>query len=68
MLTALSSAMIYGPLPVFMLQVLEIGFVFLAGVDGIAESANTLVKILAGAMSDRLGRRKPVIAFGLSTA
>ena len=64
MLTAMSSAMIYGLLPVFMVTVLGISIAFVGVIEGAAEAANSLVKILSGATSDWIGRRKPVVAFG----
>jgi MFS family permease len=64
MLTAMSSAMIYGLLPVFMVTVLGISIASVGVIEGAAEAANSLVKILSGATSDWIGRRKPVVAFG----
>ncbi len=64
MLTAMSSAMIYGLLPVFMVTVLGISIASVGLIEGAAEAANSLVKILSGATSDWIGRRKPVVAFG----
>ena len=48
--------MIYGLLPVFLVRVL--------GTNVAAESANSLIKIISGAVSDRTGRRKPLVMFG----
>jgi hypothetical protein len=42
MLTALSSAMIYGLLPMFLVRVLGLGMVSVGLIEGIAESANSL--------------------------
>lgn len=64
MLTAMSSAMIYGLLPVFMVRVLDISVASVGIIEGIAESAASLVKIVSGAVSDRIGRRKPFIVLG----
>ena len=58
MLTAISSAMIYGLLPVFMVGVLGISVASVGIIEGMAESAASLVKIVSGAVSDRIGRRK----------
>ena len=64
MLTALSSAMIYGLLPVFLVRVLGLSIVTVGLVEGMAEAANSLVKIISGAISDRIGRRKPLVVLG----
>lgn len=64
MLTAMSSAMIYGLLPVFMVRVLGTGMASVGFIEGLAEASTSLVKILSGAASDRLGRRKPLVVFG----
>ena len=64
MLTAMSSAMIYGLLPVFMVRVLGISIASVGVIEGMAEAANSLIKIVSGAASDRIGRRKPLVIFG----
>ena len=64
MLTAMSSAMIYGLLPVFMVRVLDISIASVGIIEGMAEAANSLVKIMSGTASDRIGRRKPLVVFG----
>lgn len=64
MLTAMSSAMIYGLLPVFMVKILGISIASVGVIEGMAEAANSLVKIVSGAMSDWIGRRKPIVVFG----
>jgi MFS family permease len=64
MLTAMSSAMIYGLLPVFLVRVLGVSRASVGFIEGAAEAANSLVKIFSGALSDRIGRRKPLVVFG----
>ena len=64
MLTAMSSAMIYGLLPVFMVSVLGISIASVGLIEGIAEASNSLIKIVSGAASDWIGRRKPLVIFG----
>jgi MFS family permease len=64
MLTAMSSAMIYGLLPVFMVKVLGISMASVGAIEGAAEAANSLVKIVSGTASDWIGRRKPLVVFG----
>ena len=64
MLTAMSSAMIYGLLPVFMVKVLGISIASVGVIEGMAEAASSLIKIVSGAASDWIGRRKPLVVFG----
>jgi MFS family permease len=64
MLTAMSSAMIYGLLPVFLVRVLGASMASVGLIEGLAEAANSFVKLLSGAASDRIGRRKPLVVFG----
>jgi MFS family permease len=64
MLTAMSSAMIYSLLPVFLVRALGIAVSSDGLIEGAAEAATSLVKFLSGAVSDRLGRRKPFVVFG----
>ena len=64
MLTAMSSAMIYGLLPVFMVRILGISIASVGVIEGMAEAAASLIKIVSGAASDRIGRRKPFVIFG----
>jgi MFS family permease len=64
MLTALSSAMIYGLLPIFMLKILGLSIASVGIIEGMAEAANSLIKIISGAASDWIGRRKPLVVFG----
>jgi MFS family permease len=60
----MSSAMIYGLLPVFMVRVLGISIASVGLIEGIAEAANSLIKFVSGAASDWIGRRKPLVVFG----
>jgi MFS family permease len=64
MLTAISSAMIYGLLPLFMVKVLVISVASVGFIEGLAEAANSLVKVVSGAASDYMGRRKPLVLLG----
>lgn len=64
MLTAMSSAMIYGLLPLFMLKVLGITIASVGVIEGMAEAANSFIKIISGAASDWIGRRKPLVVLG----
>lgn len=56
--------MIYGLLPVFMVSILGISIASVGIIEGIAEASNSLIKIVSGAASDWIGRRKPLVIFG----
>lgn len=63
-LTAMSSAMVYGLLPVFLVRVLNSTIATVGVIEGIAEATTSLTKIVSGIASDWLGRRKPIVLFG----
>ncbi len=69
--TDASSEMIYPLLPVFFTGLVPAGSaaLYLGLMEGVAESTASLFKIVAGAWSDRLGKRKilAVIGYGIST-
>lgn len=66
LLTDLSSEMINPLLPVFVagLVPIEAAAVLLGAMEGLAEAAASLLKIVSGRVSDRLGRRKPLVLLG----
>lgn len=70
LLTDLSSEMIYPLLPVFLSGVLGAGALALGVIEGVAESAASLLKVVSGWWADRMPRRKPfvVAGYGLSGA
>ncbi len=61
--------MIYPLLPSFLAHTLRAGPAFLGVVEGAAETTASLLKLVAGRLSDRLPRRKPLIlaGYGLSS-
>lgn len=65
----ISSEMIHSVLPVFMVKTLGVSALAVGFIEGIAESTAAIVKIFSGALSDRIGRRKPLLllGYGLST-
>src|SRR3989442_13841468 len=69
LLTDASSEMIYPLLPGFLTGTLKAGPAFLGVVEGLAEALAAFVKIGAGALSDRMPRRKPAVGagYGLSS-
>jgi len=64
MLMGMSSAMIYGVLPVFLVVVLGASTASVGFIEGIAEATTSFVKILSGVTSDRIRRRKPLVVLG----
>jgi MFS family permease len=64
----LSSELVHGLLPVFMTVVLGASMVAVGVVEGIAEATASIVKLFSGALSDKLGRRKPLLVFGYGLA
>ena len=68
LLTAMSSAMVYGLLPVFLLKILGASAAIVGTLEGAAEATTSLMKILSGAFSDRFGRRKPLLILGYTVS
>ncbi len=68
-LTDISTDMIVHLIPLFLANVLGARTITIGLVEGVAETTSSLVKILSGRYSDRLGRRKwlTVAGYGLST-
>jgi MFS family permease len=68
-LTDFSSEMIYPLLPLFLTTVLHAGPAFLGVIEGIAESTASLLKLISGIISDRVGDRKKLVlsGYGLSS-
>ena len=64
----LSSELVHALLPVFMTVVLGASMVAVGVVEGIAEATASIVKLFSGALSDRFGRRKPLLVFGYGLA
>ena len=64
LLMGMSSAMIYGVLPVFLVVVLGASTASVGFIEGIAEATTSFVKILSGVTSDRVSRRKPLVVLG----
>jgi len=55
---------IYPLLPVFLTQVLAAGAVSLGIVEGAAEAANSILKIVSGRLADRSGTKRPLVLAG----
>ncbi len=59
-----SSESIHALLPLFLTTALGASVALVGLIDGIAESTAAISKIFSGYLSDRLGKRKPLILFG----
>ena len=68
LLTATSSAMVYGLLPVFLVRVLGVSVASVGLIEGIAEAMTSLTKMVAGFASDRMDRRKPLVLLGYAVS
>jgi MFS family permease len=64
LLTAMSSAMVYGLLPVFLVKSLGVTAASVGLIEGIAEATTSFVKVISGIASDWTGRRKPLVVIG----
>lgn len=60
----LSSEIIHALLPLFLTATLGVSVAMVGLIDGVAESTASISKVFSGYLSDRLGRRKPLILLG----
>src|SRR6187549_758594 len=67
--TDTASEMIYPLMPLFLTRVLGAGPMSLGVIEGVAEAANSILKIVSGRMADRSGAPKPLVlaGYGLSS-
>src|SRR5947207_11626966 len=68
MLMDVSSEMIHALLPVYLVTALGASMVTVGVIEGIAEATASITKIFSGALSDWLGKRKWLAAFGYGLA
>jgi len=64
LLMDISSEMIHGLLPLFVVGTLGASALVLGLIEGLGEATASLVKLFSGLWSDRLGRRKPLAVAG----
>jgi MFS family permease len=62
--TDMATEMVYPLLPVFLTRVLGAGAMSLGVIEGIAEAANSVLKVVAGWMADRSREPKRLVIFG----
>ncbi|MBM3155982.1 MAG: MFS transporter [Chloroflexi bacterium] len=65
-LTDVSSDMIFTVMPLFLSNVLKVSIPIIGLIEGIAEGTASLLKLVSGWLSDRLGKRKSLAVFGYS--
>lgn len=64
----ISSEMIHSLLPAFLVTVLGVSALSVGIIEGIAESTASISKIFSGAISDWMGKRKPLVLLGYGLA
>jgi MFS family permease len=64
LLMDISSELIHSLLPVFMFTVLGVSAFTIGLIEGAAEATALIVKVFSGALSDWLGKRKPLAVLG----
>ncbi|MBI3303625.1 MAG: MFS transporter [Deltaproteobacteria bacterium] len=68
LLTDVSSDMIIPLLPVFLTTMLGVTPRFVGLIEGVADSTASVLRLMAGWLSDRMGHRKPLVVWGYSVA
>lgn len=68
--TDTASEMVYPLLPLFLTRVLGAGAMSLGVIEGLAEAANSVLKVVSGRVADRTGRPKRLmlLGYGISSA
>ena len=64
----LSSEIIHGLLPLFLTGTLGVSVAVVGAIDGVAEATASITKVFSGYVSDRIGRRRPLILIGYGIA
>jgi MFS family permease len=62
----ISSEMIHGLLPVFLVSVLGASTAVVGLIEGVGEATASISKVFSGSLSDKLGRRKDLAVIGYS--
>jgi MFS family permease len=62
--TDVSTEMILGVLPIFIVRDLGATVAVLGLIEGVAEAVNYSFRVFAGVLTDRIGRRKPLVLIG----
>jgi MFS family permease len=64
----ISSEVIHSLLPMFLVTVLGVSALSVGGIEGIAEATASITKLFSGAISDWIGKRKPLVLLGYGLA
>ena len=64
--TDISSEMLYPIIPIFLTSVLGAPISVLGLIEGVAESAASILKGISGWLSDKIGKRRPFVVWGYS--
>lgn len=64
----ISSEIIHALLPLFLTTALGVSVAMVGAIDGIAEATASISKVFSGYVSDRIGRRRPLIVLGYGMA
>jgi MFS family permease len=64
--TDMASEMVYPLLPLFLTRVLGAGAMPLGIIEGVAEGANSILKIVSGRIADRTGQPRKLVLMGYS--
>jgi MFS family permease len=68
LLNDIASEMVFPLLPAFLMEVLHGTKTSLGLIEGVADSVSSLLRLFAGAVSDRAGSRKAFVIFGYALA
>jgi MFS family permease len=68
LLMDMASELVHSLLPVYLLIVLRADISTIGWIEGVAESISQVTKVFSGALSDAIGRRKPVAVLGYGLA
>ena len=68
LLMDLSSELIHSLLPVYLVTALGVSTLAVGVIEGIAEATAAITKVFSGAVSDWIGRRKPLVLLGYGLA
>ncbi|MFZ5655405.1 MAG: MFS transporter [Pseudomonadota bacterium] len=63
-----SSELIHALLPLFLATTLGASMLTIGLIEGVAEATAAVTRVFSGALSDRLGRRKPLVLLGYGLA
>jgi MFS family permease len=63
-----SSELIHSVLPIFMVTTLGASMIAVGVIEGVAEATAAVMKVFSGALSDYLGKRKPLLVLGYALA